>query len=286
MIKPIFSVLDDAWKKEFSNNYTLSLLISKDAVGCCILDISKKKYLAIEWFAFQNSNSFVILKDKLNELLEQNEIFNFPYQHIHIGIAQTEVAIVPENLWDEKNGHDFLEFSHTVEPYDRIRTDDLPQLKSKNVYAMNSELLVMLQEHFENVTIHHSTTSLMEVLLKENRFYNDTRIFANIQQSRVELIVLEKGKLLLFNYFDFQTPEDFIFYILFTCQQLDLNPEILNFYFLGEIEKKSPLFDITYKYIRNVYFGRRPNTYSYSYKFAFFPSHFYYNMFSLNLVGN
>jgi hypothetical protein len=38
-------------------------------------------------------------------------------------------------------------------------------------------------------------------------------------------IIIQNQKLLFFNSFDYQTPEDFIYYVLFTAEQLSLNPE-------------------------------------------------------------
>jgi Protein of unknown function (DUF3822) len=64
--------------------------------------------------------------------------------------------------------------------------------------------------------------------------------------------VVENQKLLLFNSFDYQTKEDFIYYILFTAEQLQLNPETFKLQLLGEISEESDLFKIAFKYIRNV----------------------------------
>jgi hypothetical protein len=34
-----------------------------------------------------------------------------------------------------------------------------------------------------------------------------------------------KSEVVIFNSFDYQTPEDFIYYVLFTAEQLSLNPK-------------------------------------------------------------
>jgi len=57
---------------------------------------------------------------------------------------------------------------------------------------------------------------------------------------------------LLFNSFEYQTKEDFIYYILFTAEQLKLNPETFKLQLLGEISEESDLFKIAYRYIRNI----------------------------------
>jgi len=83
-----------------------------------------------------------------------------------------------------------------------------------------------------------------------------------------------QGQLKLFNSFNYTTPEDFIYYILYACQHLQLDPETLQLHLLGEIVKDSALFEYTYKYIRNVHFGQRPVEVKIDAAFKM-PSHFY-----------
>ena len=67
-----------------------------------------------------------------------------------------------------------------------------------------------------------------------------------------EIIIVQNQHLLLFNSFDYKTPEDLIYYLLFTAEQLNMNPESFNLEFLGIIDEENSFFKIAYKYIRNV----------------------------------
>jgi len=57
---------------------------------------------------------------------------------------------------------------------------------------------------------------------------------------------------MLFNAFDYKTPEDLIYYLLFTAEQLNMNPESFRLEFIGDISEDDAYFKIAYKYIRNV----------------------------------
>lgn len=63
--------------------------------------------------------------------------------------------------------------------------------------------------------------------------------------------MVKGNKLILFNSFEYSSPEDFIYYILFTFEQLQLNPDSVSVKLLGTISKDSAYFEIAYKYIRN-----------------------------------
>ena len=88
------------------------------------------------------------------------------------------------------------------------------------------------------------------VLLK--RSYVTKKIFDHINSGHFEIIVVQNQKLLLFNSFDYNTPEDFLYYILFTAEQLSMNPENFTLELIGKIDTESDYFKIAYKYIRNV----------------------------------
>ena len=54
--------------------------------------------------------------------------------------------------------------------------------------------------------------------------------------------------------YEFTTPEDFIYYILFCLEQLKMNPDTVNLYISGSIEKEEDTYKILYHYIRNITF--------------------------------
>jgi hypothetical protein len=77
-------------------------------------------------------------------------------------------------------------------------------------------------------------------------------MFVHMNENHFEIIVVQNQKLLLFNSFEYKTPEDFIYYILFTAEQLQLNPENFNLELLGNIQEDDVYYKIAYQYIRNV----------------------------------
>jgi len=95
---------------------------------------------------------------------------------------------------------------------------------------------------------------LIEKLVNQYKNFDDDFCFVNVTGSSFEIVVTKNKKLELYNCFDFKTKEDFIYYILFTAEQLNLNPEEFELILLGDIEKESELYTILYQYIRNIKF--------------------------------
>ena len=70
-------------------------------------------------------------------------------------------------------------------------------------------------------------------------------------QQHFEIIVTHGSKFLMYNYYEGTTEEDFIYYILFTAEQLELNPETFKLSIFGNINKNDSFYKIAYKYVRN-----------------------------------
>ena len=98
---------------------------------------------------------------------------------------------------------------------------------------------------------HYSSIILEKVKLNENNTATPS-LYLNINVNHMELIYFVKNKLVFYNRFDFNTKEDLIYYLLFSIDQLKLNPEEIPVVITGDISKDDDNYMIIYKYIRNV----------------------------------
>jgi hypothetical protein len=94
------------------------------------------------------------------------------------------------------------------------------------------------------------------------------------------VLAFDGGQLIYCNAFHFMTPEDIAYYLIFVFEQLNLNPEEVGLTLLGNIDRYSPVYDLLFRYIRNIEFAGRNESFGYSYLFNEIPDHFYYSLLS------
>ncbi|WP_296386943.1 DUF3822 family protein, partial [Winogradskyella sp.] len=70
----------------------------------------------------------------------------------------------------------------------------------------------------------------------------------------IELLVVDKSKLLLFNVFEYNSKEDFIYYVLFVFEQLKLDVETTPVNLSGNIDKDDEIYNTLYTYVRHIDF--------------------------------
>ena len=153
-------------------------------------------------------------------------------------------------------------------------------MDAKNVFALPFSLKAKLDGMYRSITYKHFSTDLIDSLLAQNRNLTKKHVYVHIQQSHFEVIVIEGKKLLFYNTFNHHSAEDFLYYLLFVCEQIQLNPETVEFILLGEIEKSSSIYTIMQKYTRHIKFGARTDNTEFSYQLQTFPRHYYFTLFN------
>jgi hypothetical protein len=107
-------------------------------------------------------------------------------------------------------------------------------------------------DQFGSFDYKHANSILVSKLLETSKNDDDKKMIVNFNPGHFEIVVVQNQKLHLFNSFDYQTPEDFLYYLLFTAEQLNMNPENLKLELLGTISEEDEFYKIAYKYIRNI----------------------------------
>ncbi|MES2544178.1 MAG: DUF3822 family protein [Bacteroidota bacterium] len=161
-------------------------------------------------------------------------------------------TFVPKPLFDEDFLGSYLQYNTKVFETDFFAFDEISNYEINNVYIPYVNINNFLIDTFGTFNYKHSNSILVSKLLDLSKNVDDKQVFVHFSAAKFELIVAQNQKLLFFNSFEYKTETDFIYYLLFTAEQLNLNPENFKLQLLGSISEESELFKIAYKYIRNV----------------------------------
>jgi len=282
--KPNTKYIDEAFNVEASENYRLSIQLSLDGFSFCVLDAERNKYIVLESYVFYDIKDEVSLCDEISKLVEQISWIQRPFKSVSIIYSNGKSTLIPVPLFDRDNLDVYANFNFPVNEGDEVAYDKLKTLESCNIYTLPVCIKEKLTELFSGCKIFHFSSMLIESLLirYKNQNINNT-VFANVHSTHFDITVIDGEKLVFYNSFNYRSEEDFIYYLIFVLEQLKLNPEEVKLILLGEIQKRSMVYDLLYKYIRNVSFGKLNDYFQYSYVFDTMPSHFFYNLLNVNL---
>lgn len=193
------------------------------------------------------------LLEKIKSIFNNDELLQEDFSSIFVVHQNNLSTIVPEPFFDEKKLEDYLNYNIKVLKTDFIAFDDIPGISAKNIYIPYVNINNYLFQNFGEFDYKHHNTILIDKLLERHKTSME-KMYAHVSRDHLDIIVIRKEQLIFSNSFSFETKEDFIYYILFTAEQLGLNTEKFTLAFLGDIEKDSELYTITYQFIRHVEF--------------------------------
>jgi hypothetical protein len=279
-ITQINSFIDEAFDAKKIAAFQLILQIGLDSVLVAVNEKAKNKYIAFENYTFQNSYNFDVVCDLLDELIKNSKVIKHKYASVACIVVNNLSTLVPNPLFEEDRKKMYLEFNALLEGDELVSVNDLKYLDAKNIFALPFSLKAKLDYLFNNINYYHASSGLIDSLLAQNKNQTNKKLFVHVQASHFEAVVIEGKNLLFYNTFNHHSAEDFIYYLLFVCEQLQLNPENIEVVLLGEIEKSSAIYNIIQKYIRHLKFGERNDGADYSYQLQTLPKHFYYTLFN------
>lgn len=244
-------------------NQELSIQLSLSGLSFCILQRDTNIISTLKEVPFEKRLNPLEVQDQLEHLFNTEEALQDSFSKVFL-IHENELsALVPKPLFNEECLADYLKFNSKILKSDFITFDDIEINDSVNVYVPYVNINNFIYDKFGAFTFKHFSTILIQQILLIEKNTETPKVYVHLNSNHFEIIIVEKGKLILYNTFEYTSKEDFIYYVLFTAEQLKLNPETLNLTFIGNVIKHDDFYNIAYKYIRHVNFGNRNDSYKY-----------------------
>ena len=233
-------------------NNTLSIQVSLSGLSFCVLNTKTSTITHYSNVLFKKTLNPAEVLDQLKNHLSTTKVLQEDFVTVHL-IHENELStLVPKQLFNEGNLADYLKFNAKIMGNDYITHDELSQGDIVNVYVPYVNINNFLYDTFGTFEFNHYSTLLLNAIFSIHKNKSETTMYINIAKQHFEIVVIEESKLILCNTFDYNTKEDFIYYILFTAEQLQLNPEEFPLTLIGNISEEDDLYKIAYTYIRNV----------------------------------
>jgi hypothetical protein len=279
-VSQVNSFVDESFDIKRLNDFKLVIVIGSDGMRLTVFDKSSNKYIAFEYYSFQNAFNPAIISDLLEAASKSSKVMSHRYKNVTCLVENNLSTLVPEALFEADRKKTYLKFNTELEGDELIMIDNIASLGAKNIFAVPFSIKAKADAMFSNVEYHHFSSPLIDGLMIQSKNIAKKQVFVHVQASHFEVLVIEGKKLLFYNSFNHHSAEDFMYYLLFVCEQLHLNPETQEMILLGEIERNSAIFNLVQKYVRNIKLGSRNENAEMSYQLQTFPRHFYFTLFN------
>lgn len=278
--KPHITLFDKSYSESKNKTYKLYVELSNNGLKHTILNADNNTFIGIEEYRFTDVYNDYSLVEPLKNIISNNPIYKKKFKSITISFVNNRSTLIPNAIFKADKLESFHQFNFPKQEEDQFFSDQLINLSAHNIYSI-PDFITELFSSLENVNFKHFSSPLIEASLISAK--NDNALSAitvHVLPSSFQIIVIKNQKLELYNSFIYQSSEDFIYYLLFVLDQLNINNEETSISLTGNVEKNSVIYAMLNKYIKTLTFGNRPENLTFSYIFEETPKHFHHSIFN------
>ncbi len=275
------NIVDESLMNGVGEQTQLFISINSDHFAYALLDKEKNKFVALTEYRFANPDTIESKLEQLQNIRESDSLLEKNnYSSVCIAVNSSKFALIPSHFYQKELERDILALTCSINEEEVVFSDQLKYAETHIIYALDRPILAAIGDWFDGAKLFFGATALIESQLLKNKNNTEKIVTVNVRMHDYDIVVTETNRLIFFNSFHYQTSEDFIYFILFTFEQLGLNPENVSLKFAGEVDKTSPTYFITSKYIRNISYATRPDSNEFSYGFDQLAPHSHYSLFN------
>ena|SRR5690606_8530980 len=243
-------MVQETTNNENISNLKLSIQVRLDGLSFCILDISRANIAWYKKINFPKEHNPVKALQEIEDVYRDEQILHGPFKEVILLFSNELYSPVPSAYFIEEEASTYLKFNTKILGTDVVEFDNIKE-ELVNVYIPYTNITNYFFDRYGEFEFKHNTSELINAALALSTG-SETTAYLNNYSGYYDLVIVKDGALLLCNTFNYETREDFIYYLLFTAEQLDLHPETLQLILLGNISRETEEYKIAYTYIKNV----------------------------------
>lgn len=244
---------DSSLEESTKDYHKLSIQVGLNGLSFCVLDTIGNRILNSQNIVFGGELAPYDVQKSLIELFDTHGITDMSFSEVVVIHRNNLFSLVPKALFDENELANYLKFNAKILANDHIAYDEIESYDMMNVYVPFVNINNYIYELFGEFEFRHNGTVLIQALLNSHGNNSEQAVcYVHVAENHMEIIVLSQKRLQLYNSFAYTTKEDFIYYLLFSLEQLKLASETVKLRLFGQIDEGDEYYSICAEYVKNI----------------------------------
>ncbi len=258
------SLIDETLDFNKSEQYKLSILISKSGLSFVILDTITKKIIAKKQHKISAIDNIKEYCYYISKILNVEDVLKYKYKKIYVIYQSFKSLIIPSDLYSEKHNEELFKVNIELDAVENLHENYIPRLNAYKLFAAPECILSLINDKLPDAQIFHQTVPIINNALA---LQADQAVIININKDFFDIHILKNKKLILDNSFKYKTKEDLLYYLLYTIEQLNLNSKEVNLLMYLSLEDHKEMKLFLSQYFVNINKIELPKNYTNSYLF-------------------
>lgn len=265
-----YDITEEAFRDQSLSQSELSILTGMDSSSYLITD-PEQKALAIRAFSHSPAEPW----------WQTDERLGAGFKKIRLACLGPRFTLVPARLYNGNARQTMLADLTELKDADTVLADALPELGAYLLYALDKDKLSEWRRVFVGCRFYHGLTPLLHELAQYTRRQGRALMYAYLRDGFVYLVAIERDRLLFCNAFSCHAAKDYLYYVLLAYEQCAWKPAQVPLKIFGEILPATEVFNLFYRYVREVEFLQLKATSMMGPQANQHPVHLFYDLLSL-----
>jgi hypothetical protein len=224
----------------------LSMQVSLYGLSFMIKNPKTKENKFFE-YSFDKTNPLQV-QDKLQQIVKERPVLKHHFSKIRIIHHNLLNTLVPSKYFEDSKLEEYLKFNISLLENDKASYDEIRNIDIVNVYLPFVNINNFFLNYNPSINYFHSASVFLDKI-NQLRNKKDTwplyDLYLNVYSKDFQLLIYKNEELYFFNSFEYETPDDFLYFFFFVLESLKLNEEEIDYHLCG-VNKSFPLYkDLT-----------------------------------------
>lgn len=237
--------------------YQLSCEVSDTSFSCSVVDIVNNQRVVSEKYDFPESKENNSISFYLTQIYATHDFLkSLRWKAIEIIIDNQSFTLVPADLFKKEYTTRYLQLARGrhITNDEEVHTYIHEDLGIVNIYSTDLELYNWFSSTYPLIDLRyqHKTSQMIDLAIFTSKAQTAFLYFGN---HHFTMVITANGTLKFCNRFEYKTNQDLVYYVLFTMNELEIEPDEIILRIYGNIKEQSEDFDLLNQYLTNIKIG-------------------------------
>jgi hypothetical protein len=274
---PFLELFDETLDINSTENYELSVQISRDGFAFTILDTLRNKYVLLR--SHDPDDNKYLSPDRINEIISKDDFLTKRYKKVNIVLPSPRFTLIPAPLYDPGKKEEYFILNHIREESDLILVNRIADPDAFIVFSVSKPFADISSGFYPAAHLLHHTKPLMNQLTYNSRSIDGFYVHIHVEREFFNLFIFNHNSLKFSNTFNYRNITDILYYVLNIFKNMGISHDE-TVHFSGMTEKFDDLYSNFALYIRNLKFIGPSGSFTFSYVFNDIELHRFINLFT------
>ena len=275
-LHPYISKFDEGFDVGKTQEYRIAIQFTLGGFSYLIMDAGTNVIVAMESYLSDDLTDEKDIFNTFEKALALNKLNGKKFQSVTCIIGNRNYALIPNELFDEKESSKYLGFLHTIPQNGLVLNDNLSENECHGIYSVSNCLIEKIKGIWPDAKIVHESSIFLRHITKVANLFATTRVYVYVKNRSFDMAVFKNGNLSFFNNFKFNTKDDFLYFLMFAIEQQKMSADETSVCVSGMILGNSEIMKLCERYIKDIRFIKNGDTIKVSEALKEIPSQYYY----------